>query len=293
MRHWALPTAEQIPAAASALPVIRTTRPAVAPYFNDSWPRRAMIEPGCAQNAHGWHAHAQVSTKLKVGVMFDHNGTYMEGFGFAYRELQVTVEIAANDELAVTLNGKALQLPRSAADLEVIPYVERGEFLLLWQRHREGLGNAVELTTGALAAHARIISEPCWHKLHLYAYALYPVLLDQLYNAQFFCRNGFYAMSYCLAATGMHIAVLSMLRGDGGLTGVPVLCRPAAGGCVDHASWHRRRGRRRAAGLPQFRCLPPGPPLQQRDAGVAASPHLICASECPWAALTGQAAARP
>ena len=65
----------------------------------------------------------QVSTKLKVGVMFDHNGTYMEGFGFAYRELQVTVEIADNDELAVTLNGKALQLPQSQADLEVIPYV--------------------------------------------------------------------------------------------------------------------------------------------------------------------------
>ena len=85
--------------------------------------------------------------------MFDHNGTYMEGFGFAYRELQVTVEIADNDELAVTLNGKALQLPQSQADLEVIPYVERGEFLLLWQRHREGLGNAVELTTGTLAAH--------------------------------------------------------------------------------------------------------------------------------------------
>ena len=80
--------------------------------------------------------------------MFDHNGTYMEGFGFAYRELQVTVEIADKDELAVTLNGKALQLPQSQADLEVIPYVERGEFLLLWQRHREGLGNAVELTTG-------------------------------------------------------------------------------------------------------------------------------------------------
>ena len=105
--------------------------------------------------ADGWHAHAQVSTKLKVGVMFDHNGTYMEGFGFAYRELQVTVEIADNDELAVTLNGKALQLPQSQADLEVIPYVERGEFLLLWQRHREGLGNAVELTTGTLAAHKR------------------------------------------------------------------------------------------------------------------------------------------
>ena len=238
VRHWALHTAEQTQTAISALPVIRTSCKAAAAILSDWWPCRVLIEPGCAQSAHGWHAHAQVSTKLKVGVMFDHNGTYMEGFGFAYRELQVTVEIADNDELAVTLNGKALQLPQSQADLEVIPYVERGEFLLLWQRHREGLGNAVELTTGTLAAHKCVNLELCLHKLHLYACAEHPVLLDQLFNARCTCRSGFCAMLCCAAFIGMHIAALSMLRGEGSLTGVPVLCRPAPGSCVDHASWH-------------------------------------------------------
>ena len=49
---------------------------------------------------------------------------------------------------AVTLNDKKLAIHEGENELEVIPYVERGEFLLLWQRHREGLGNSVELTTG-------------------------------------------------------------------------------------------------------------------------------------------------
>ena len=51
---------------------------------------------------------------------------------------------------AVTLNGKKLAIHQETNELEVIPYVEKGEFLLLWQLHRAGLGNAVELTTGEL-----------------------------------------------------------------------------------------------------------------------------------------------
>lgn len=42
----------------------------------------------------------QVSTKLKVGVMWDHNGTYMEGLGFQYRDHSIIVEITPEDELA-------------------------------------------------------------------------------------------------------------------------------------------------------------------------------------------------
>lgn len=44
----------------------------------------------------------QVSTKLKLGVMWDHNGTYMEGFGFQYRDQQVIVELDAMDEITGT-----------------------------------------------------------------------------------------------------------------------------------------------------------------------------------------------
>ncbi len=41
-----------------------------------------------------------MTTKLKLGVMWDHNGTYMEGFGFQYRDQQVLVELDEKDEIA-------------------------------------------------------------------------------------------------------------------------------------------------------------------------------------------------
>jgi hypothetical protein len=43
---------------------------------------------------------SQINTALKVGVMWDHNGTYMEGFGFQYRDQKVQVELTRMDELA-------------------------------------------------------------------------------------------------------------------------------------------------------------------------------------------------
>ncbi|CAK0783230.1 hypothetical protein CVIRNUC_006429 [Coccomyxa viridis] len=91
--------------------------------------------------------HHQVSTKLKVGVMWDHNGTYMEGFGFQYRDQQILVELNRMDELEVTMNGERLAMTKGETELEMIPYVEGGELLMLWQLHREGLGKAVEITT--------------------------------------------------------------------------------------------------------------------------------------------------
>lgn len=45
-------------------------------------------------------ALTQVSTKLKVGVMWDHNGTYMEGFGFQFRDQKVAIEIDDKDEMS-------------------------------------------------------------------------------------------------------------------------------------------------------------------------------------------------
>lgn len=43
---------------------------------------------------------AQVTTALKVGEMWDHNGTYMEGIGFLYRDHQVIVEVSDDGQLA-------------------------------------------------------------------------------------------------------------------------------------------------------------------------------------------------
>ena len=41
----------------------------------------------------------QVTTRLKLGVMWDHNGTYMDGFGFQYRDQQVLIELDETDEI--------------------------------------------------------------------------------------------------------------------------------------------------------------------------------------------------
>ena len=41
----------------------------------------------------------QINTALKLGVMWDHNGTYMEGFGFQYRDQQILVELNAEDQM--------------------------------------------------------------------------------------------------------------------------------------------------------------------------------------------------
>ena len=37
--------------------------------------------------------------KLKEGVMWDHNGTYIEGIGFLYKDHKIIVELDANDTL--------------------------------------------------------------------------------------------------------------------------------------------------------------------------------------------------
>lgn len=80
--------------------------------------------------------------------MWDHNGTYMEGFGFQYRDHQIIMELNAEDELAVSMNGEDLTMTKGETELEMVPYVEGGEMVLVWQKHREGLGNAIEITTG-------------------------------------------------------------------------------------------------------------------------------------------------
>ncbi len=41
-----------------------------------------------------------MSTKLKLGVLWDHNGTYMEGYGLQYKDHQITVELTPEDDLA-------------------------------------------------------------------------------------------------------------------------------------------------------------------------------------------------
>ena len=48
---------------------------------------------------------------------------------------------------AVIMNGEPLVMTKGETELELIPFVEGGELMVLWQKHREGLGEAVEITT--------------------------------------------------------------------------------------------------------------------------------------------------
>lgn len=52
-------------------------------------------------------------------------------------------------------------MPEGQNEVEVIPYVERGELLVLWQLHRPGLGNSVVITSGALSQPREHLSA-CW-----------------------------------------------------------------------------------------------------------------------------------
>ena len=38
-------------------------------------------------------------------------------------------------------------MTKGETELELIPFVQGGELSLLWQKHREGLGNAIEIST--------------------------------------------------------------------------------------------------------------------------------------------------
>ena len=37
--------------------------------------------------------------KLKLGQMWDHNGTYTEGIGFRYQDHKIVIELAADDSM--------------------------------------------------------------------------------------------------------------------------------------------------------------------------------------------------
>lgn len=81
---------------------------------------------------------------------------------------QATCELRAAAERscaapAVAMNGERLQMTRGETELELIPFVEGGELLVVWQLHREGLGSAVEIFTGESPFDARTVPSvvPC------------------------------------------------------------------------------------------------------------------------------------
>lgn len=52
--------------------------------------------PICVKQFHGL---LQVTMKSKLGQMWDHNGTYMEGIGFRYQDHTVVVDLGEDDNI--------------------------------------------------------------------------------------------------------------------------------------------------------------------------------------------------
>ena len=50
---------------------------------------------------------------------------------------------------AVVLDGKRLQMSAGETEQEHILALEQGELMINWEHHRAGLGQAVEITSGA------------------------------------------------------------------------------------------------------------------------------------------------
>jgi len=46
-----------------------------------------------------------VTSLLKLGEMWDHNGTYMQGFGFQYRDQQVIMQLGPQDNMEGELSS--------------------------------------------------------------------------------------------------------------------------------------------------------------------------------------------
>ncbi|KAK9908491.1 hypothetical protein WJX75_008624 [Coccomyxa subellipsoidea] len=93
----------------------------------------------------------QMTMRLKLGQMWDHNGTYMDGIGFRYQDHKVVVELGTDDNMHVYLDGKQLRMAADENEQEHILGLESGEMMLLWQLHCPGMGQAVEITTDLLS----------------------------------------------------------------------------------------------------------------------------------------------
>ncbi|KAK9902757.1 hypothetical protein WJX75_005073 [Coccomyxa subellipsoidea] len=91
----------------------------------------------------------QVSMKLKLAQMWDHNGTNMEAIGFMYRTYKVLIALDENQDMAVSLQGKVLK-EKKAAQHHAWRF-ENGAYIeTVWDKYKPGLGNTVTITTDVL-----------------------------------------------------------------------------------------------------------------------------------------------
>ncbi|EIE22692.1 hypothetical protein COCSUDRAFT_63830 [Coccomyxa subellipsoidea C-169] len=103
--------------------------------------------PGSFYEAVGDQDH-QVSVFLKVGHMWDHNGTYMQGMGMKAHGQEILVTLSDDDCLQVTANNEVLHVPDDGTyGLNTTLGKTPSAVHLDWKLFREKLGNSVRVST--------------------------------------------------------------------------------------------------------------------------------------------------
>ncbi|CAL8463363.1 g2897 [Coccomyxa elongata] len=90
----------------------------------------------------------QLSMKLKLAQMWNHNGTNMEGIGFMYKDYKVLMELDG-DTPKVYINSKQLQ-EKKKVQKHAWRFEDGSDVEMSWNLYMPGVGNAVVMQTDVL-----------------------------------------------------------------------------------------------------------------------------------------------
>ncbi|CAL8466281.1 g5817 [Coccomyxa elongata] len=107
-----------------------------------------MGEPGNIYNIIST-LNIQVSMKLKLAQMWDHNGTNMGAIGFMYRNYKVLVSLDAKEEVVVTAQGRTLKVKNTARHY-AWRFDDGAYIQTTWERYKPGLGNTITIETDVI-----------------------------------------------------------------------------------------------------------------------------------------------
>lgn len=114
-------------------------------------------QPGHFYNLVSEKGAFQLSTLLKPASMFNHNGTYLKGVGFKYRNVEVVVEAGPDFDTSLTVEANRQLLDLGEDNMLNTTFVadDGSELKLLWEMYRSDLGPVVEIQSRA--ANVRVL----------------------------------------------------------------------------------------------------------------------------------------
>ncbi|CAL5220388.1 g2394 [Coccomyxa viridis] len=95
-------------------------------------------------------ANHQVSVNLKLGVMHDHNGTYIQGVGVNMFGHRIVVKLGEKDKLQVLADSMPLAFPADSHALNETLGAQPEAAHIDWQLYRPKYGNSVEISSALL-----------------------------------------------------------------------------------------------------------------------------------------------